>query len=62
MQNNYNLSTGFVSIEELEEASNDIGVAGAFTTIACAAIGLSIAILTVAACPTESGACTGYCR
>ncbi|MBK1813748.1 class II lanthipeptide, LchA2/BrtA2 family [Clostridium sp. YIM B02505] len=61
MENKYKLSTGYVSVEELEEISNEADVVGAFTTtLACAITGLTVIVVTEVACPSK--ACTGYCK
>ncbi|NFA60704.1 class II lanthipeptide, LchA2/BrtA2 family [Clostridium sporogenes] len=58
--NKYDLCTGYIEVDELEELSNEVEVAGGFTGLACAITGATVAAVTAVACP--SGACTGYCK
>lgn len=59
--NKYNLCTGYVDVDELEEIANEEAVVGGvFTALACAISGLTLIIATEAACPTK--ACTGHCK
>lgn len=57
----YNLCTGYVNVDELEDiADEEIVVGGAFTGLICASVTLGGIILTEIACPTK--ACTGHCK
>ena len=51
--------TGFVSFDELEEATTIDEVAGGITAVACAAATFVAVVASAVGCP--SGACTGYC-
>lgn len=59
---NYDNITGFVSVEELEEAStDDQNTAGspAIITVITMVTKMTVSVATYAVC--ETGACTNYC-